>query len=217
MMIALIHIQTISAPAMNAAFAEGWPEARVSNVLDEALFTAPERGAAYVNERFLAIARYVAATPVDGIVFTCSAFGEAIEAVQRAFAPLPVLKPNEAMIEDAVRSGARVGLLASFAPTLAVMPREFPPGVVAAQAVAAGAFAALNAGDVAEHDRLLAQGAVRELSGCDVIALAQSSMARAAGAVARATGKRVLTTPGSAVAKLRRVLTGHPRGDLESP
>ncbi len=206
MLIALVHIQMVSASAMNAAFAEGWPEAGIVNVLDEALFTAPAKGPAYVVERFQAIAAYVAATPVDAIVFTCSAFGEAIEAVQRALAPLPVLKPNEAMIEDAVSSGVRVGLLASFGPTLATMPREFPHGVVAGQALASGAFDALNAGDGAAHDRLVAEAAVRDLVGCEVIALAQSSMARAAHVVEQATGKRVLTTPGSAVAKLRRLL-----------
>ena len=89
MVIALIHVQMVSAPAMNAAFAEAWPEATVVNVLDEALFTAPSRGPAHVQERFLAIARYAAAAPVEGIVFTCSAFGRAIEVVQRALAPLP--------------------------------------------------------------------------------------------------------------------------------
>lgn len=206
MLIALIHVQMVSAPAMNEAFAAGWPAARVINILDEALFTAPDRGPAYVAARFLAIARYAAGTPVDGIVFTCSAFGSAIGAVQLALAPLPVLKPNEAMIEDAVRSGARVGLLASFGPTLDAMPREFPDGVVAQQALAPGAFDALNAGNVAGHDRLVAETAARSLGGCDVIALAQSSMARAADAVAQATGKPVLTTPGSTVAKLRRLI-----------
>ncbi len=205
MLIALVHVQMVSAPAMTDAFTAGWPEARVINILDEALFTAPDRGQAYVAARFLEIARYAAGTPVNGIVFTCSAFGAAIEAVQQALAPLPVLKPNEAMIEDAARSGGRVGLLASFGPTLDAMPREFPDGVVAQQALAPGAFDALNAGDGAGHDRLVAEAA-RTLTGCDVIALAQSSMARAADAVARATGKPVLTTPGSAVAKLRRLI-----------
>lgn len=210
MRIALVHVQMVSAPAMEAAFAEGWPEAEVVNVLDEALFTARARGDAHVRERFLAIARYVAGTPVDGVLFTCSAFGAAIEAVQRALAPLPVMKPNEAMIEAAAVSRGRVGLLATFAPTLESMPREFPPDVVARCAFASGAFDALNAGDAALHDQLVADAAVRELAACEVIALAQSSMARAAGAVALATGKAVLTTPATAVSKLRRLLAPQP-------
>ena len=207
MRIALIHIQMISAEPMLDAFRRSWPEARVTNLLDEGLFTAPARGDAYVAGRFKALASYAAAAPADGILFTCSAFGAAIKAARDVLAPLPVLKPNEAMIEAAVATGRRVGLLASFAPTLASMPAEFPPGTLAAQALAEGAFAALNAGDMATHNRLVAETAARELRGCDVIALAQSSMAPAARAVSEATGKTVLTAPDSAVTKLRRLLT----------
>lgn len=206
MHIALIHIQMISAGPMLDAFRRSWPEARVTNLLDEGLFTSPARGDAYVVQRFKALASYAAAAPADGILFTCSAFGGAIEAARDTLAPIPVLKPNEAMIEAAVATGQRVGLLASFAPTLASMPAEFPPGTLAAQALAEGAFAALNAGETATHNRLVAETAARELRGCDVIALAQSSMAPAAQAVAEATGKAVLTAPDSAVAKLRRLL-----------
>ena len=46
------------------------------------------------------------------------------------------------------------------------------------------------------------------LADCDVIALAQYSMAPAAAAVAKATGRPVLTTPDSAVSKLKQLLSG---------
>lgn len=209
MRVTLIHIQMISAEPMLAAFRRIWPEVEVTNILDEGLFSSPARGDAYVAERFKALASYAAAAPADGILFTCSAFGTAIEAAGGVVAPIPVLKPNEAMIEAAVTAGGRVGLLATFGPTLRSMPAEFPSGTLAAQALAEGAFAALNAGEVATHNRLVAETAARELGGCDVIVLAQSSMASAARAVAEATGKMVLTAPDSAVAKLRRLLTAN--------
>ena len=206
MRIALIHIQMVSAGPMLDAFTRHWPEAEVTNLLDEGLFTSPARGAAYVVERFKALACYAATAPADAILFTCSAFGPAIMAARNALAPIPVLTPNEAMIEAAVATGGRIGLLASFGPTLASMPAEFPPNTLAGQALAEGAFAALNAGDVETHNRLIVEAATGQLAGCDVIALAQSSMAPAARAVAVATGKPVLTTPDTAVHKLRRLL-----------
>lgn len=89
MRVALVHIQMISAAPIVAAFADGWPGATIFNVLDEALFTSPARGEAYVRERFIAIARYAADTPVDAILFTCSAFGTAIEAAARAVSRCP--------------------------------------------------------------------------------------------------------------------------------
>jgi hypothetical protein len=64
---------------------------------------------------------------------------------------------------------------------------------------------ALDRGDAAEHDRLVAETA-RSREGCDVIALAQFSLSSAASLVAKMTGCTVLTTPDSAVRKLRRPL-----------
>ena len=82
-------------------------------------------------------------------------------------------------------------------------------------ALVEGALAALNRGHADEHDRLLAQAAQRLCAeGCDLIALAQFSMARAAPAVRKAVSVPVLTTVGSAVRRLReRVQTRKPKGD----
>jgi uncharacterized protein YbjT (DUF2867 family) len=44
------------------------------------------------------------------------------------------------------------------------------------------------------------------LRGCDLIALAQYSMAPAAALVTEASGRPVLTTPDSAVTKLKQML-----------
>lgn len=118
-----------------------------------------------------------------------------------------MLKPNEAMIEAAVAHGGRVGLVASFEPTLASMPAEFPSRVEVHPVLAEGALAALDLGDGALHDRLAADAAERIAPHCDVIALAQFSLARAAGAVMQRTGKRVLVTTDSAVLALKARLT----------
>jgi hypothetical protein len=50
--------------------------------------------------------------------------------------------------------------------------------------------------------------AAMALRSCEVIALGQFSLARAARAIGAATGQRVLTTPDSAVIKLQRLLGG---------
>ncbi|WP_332683957.1 aspartate/glutamate racemase family protein [Bosea sp. (in: a-proteobacteria)] len=208
MRIALIHALRHSPPPIEAAFARLWPQATLMNLLDDSLSADLARDGkitAAMTRRFLELARYAKATGTEGILFTCSAFGPCIEAVQREFAPMPVLKPNEAMIEEAQAAGARIGLLASFAPTLASMPAEFPAALSVVPRLAEGALAALDRGDGEAHDRLAAEAA-RDLADCDAIALAQFSLARAAPAVAAATGRPVLTTPESAVRKLRRLL-----------
>lgn len=210
MRITLVHALKHSIVPIEASFARLWPEATLMNLLDDSLSADLARDGKLterMTERFLTMGRYAASTGADGILFTCSAFGPCIEAVARALAPMPVLKPNEAMIEHAVAKGKRIGLLSTFPPTLVSMPPEFPSSVTLVPKLAEGALAALDRGDRAEHDRIVVEAA-KDLRDCDLIALAQYSMAPAAERVAEVTGREVLTTPDSAVKKLKALLVG---------
>lgn len=208
MRIALIHALRHSPPAIEAAFAELWPEPMLMNLLDDSLSADLARDGSLtpaMTARFLTLARYAVDTGAAGILFTCSAFGPCIDAVKQAFPTLPVLKPNEAMIEEALGAGRTIGLMATFAPTLASMPPEFPSSIQLRPKLIEGALAALDRGDVTEHDRLASEAA-KDLAACDAIALAQFSLARSAKLVAEIAGRPVLTTPHSAVRKLRALL-----------
>ncbi|RST55094.1 aspartate/glutamate racemase family protein [Variovorax sp. MHTC-1] len=205
--IALIHALSHSVVPINAAFARDWPEAQLMNLLDDSLSADLARGGRgldeAMHERFQLLAQYAVDTGAMGILFTCSAFGPCIEAVARRHAGMPVLKPNEAMIAEAASGTGKLGLIATFQPTLDSMPPEFPPGIELELALAEGAFDALNAVDAARHDALIAQqaSALRD-RGCTRIALAQFSMARARAACESASGLPVLTTVDSAVRAL---------------
>jgi hypothetical protein len=210
MRIALIHALKHSPVPVEAAFKRLWPEAVLMNLMDDSLSVDLARDGRItesMTSRFMALGRYVVATGADGILFTCSAFGPCIDAVRADAAPIPVLKPNDGMIEEAVAMGGSIGLLATFAPTLVTMPQEFPPHTRLRTKLAVGAMEALNNGNLSTHDALAVQAA-RDLKDCDIIALAQFSLARAATAIAAATGKKVLTTPDSAVRKMKALCLG---------
>jgi aspartate/glutamate racemase len=212
MRIALVHALKHSIVPIEAAFARLWPDASLMNLLDDSLSADVARDGGIteaMTERFLRLGRYAKGADADAILFTCSAFGTCIEAVAREQAPMPVLKPNEAMIEQAVGQlagkGRRIGLLSTFAPTLVSMPPEFPRSVEIVPKLAEGALAALDRGDRAGHDRLVTEAA-KDLRHCDLIALAQYSMAPTAALVSEASGLPVVTTPDSAVRKLKQAL-----------
>lgn len=104
------------------AFRRLWPEARYSSLLDDALGPDRERDGELTTamcDRIGARADYAASTGADGILFTCSAFGEGIEQAAARLS-LPVLKPNEAMFEAALAAGDHIGMLAAWRPRLAV-------------------------------------------------------------------------------------------------
>ena len=210
--IALIHALTHSIAPINEAFARLWPDATLQHLLDDSLSADLAANDGVLDEamhiRFETLASYAITNGAQAILFTCSAFGSCIERVARLHASIPVLKPNEAMIAEAVMAGPQIGLIASFAPTLVSMPPEFPSNSQPRCALVSEAMTALNAGNFELHDELVVSAARRlKADGAGVIALAQFSMARARDAVAAATGLPVFTTPDSAVRLLKAKLS----------
>ena len=212
--IALIHATPVAIEPIVAAFRTLWPQARTTNLLEDSL--APDLAAAgrlteAMIDRFVTLARYVHGCGADAILFTCSAFGPAIEAARDAV-PVPVLKPNEAMLDEALAAGTRVGLIATFEPSIPALRQELEDLAQRSRATlenvtraVPAALTALHAGRADEHDRLIAD-AVSTLDRCDAIVLGQFSMASAAQIIPQHPGRKVLTSPASAVARLRAAL-----------
>jgi Asp/Glu/hydantoin racemase len=192
-----------------------WPEAQLVNVLDDSLSAdraVADRLTPAMHERIGSLARYGIDLGAAGILYTCSAFGEAIEAA-RANASIPILKPNEAMFEEALASGTRIAMLATFRPSILSMEKEFAEMVEVRGLEAslqsswvADAMNALRSGDAVKHNRLLAEAAAK-LTGYDALMLAQFSMAQAHADVSAVVDCPVFTSPGSAVVKLKRAIT----------
>lgn len=212
--IALIHATPVAIDPIVDAFTRLWPEARTTNLLDDSLaadLAADGRLTERMIDRFVTLARYAHGCGADAILFTCSAFGPAIEAAQAAL-NIPVLKPNEAMFDEALAAGKRIGLLATFAPSIPALRAELEQMArrrqleleIKTQAIPT-ALSALHAGRAAEHDRLIAQAA-DQLGLCDALILGQFSMASAAATIPDRPGRKVLTSPTSAVMQLKRVL-----------
>ncbi len=214
--IALIHATPVAIDPIVDAFRRLWPEARTASLLEDSL--APDLAAAgrltdAMIDRFVTLARYVHGCGADGILFTCSAFGPAIEAARGAV-PVPVLKPNEAMLDEALAAGTRVGLIATFEPSIPALRQELENLALRERATleivtraVPAALTALHAGRAQEHDRLIADAA-EALTDCDAIVLGQFSMASAAQVIPERPGRKVLTSPASAVTRLRAALTG---------
>jgi len=212
--IALIHATSVAIEPINTAMAAGWPEAAPVNILDDSLSVDRAKTAELspsIIERIVDLAGYARRLGADGILFTCSAFGQAIEEAARG-SSIPVLKPNEAMFEAAIAHGRNTAMIVTFAPSRAGMEAEFAAEAMRLRSDAPltsflvePAMAALGSGDAQTHNRLVAEQA-KSLGGFDAVVLAQFSTARAAAAVRQCVDMPVFTSPETAVAKLRRLL-----------
>lgn len=210
--IALIHATPVAIEPIVAAFKRLWPAARTTNLLEDSLsadLAVEGRLTDKMTERFVALARYARGCGADAILFTCSAFGPAIEAA-RASLDVPVLKPNEAMLDEALAAGTHIGLIATFEPSLPSLKAELEE-LGRAQGVkltirtrtVPTALAALHEGQPDEHDRLIAAAAA-EMEDCEALILGQFSMASAAECIPARGRRKVLTSPASAVMRLKQ-------------
>ena len=220
--IALIHATPLAIEPVNTSFKKLWPEASLQNILDDSLSrdhaSAGHLTAAMV-ERFIDLAQYAKRAGCEGILFTCSAFGEAIEAAAAAVA-IPTLKPNEAMFEDALRMAMAVhqneaavlniGLVATFEASIVSMSEEFNAltarlerQVKLHSLFVPHAMDTLAQGHPNEHHKLIAEG-VQTMPACDVMMLAQFSMAAAQTLAQSQTATTVLTSPDCAVLALQK-------------
>ena len=185
--LALIHTATINATTITQLCKEAMPDIEVFNIVDESLLRNTIEAQKLTPTTYRRLATYLesaAAAGADAIMVTCSSIGPAVDAA-RPLLNIPVLRIDQAMADEAVRLGQRIGVIATLSTTL-----EPTAALVQASATAqgkpieivthlcSGAFDAVISGDTATHDRLVIAGLKALMDKVDVIVLAQATMAR---------------------------------------
>ena len=210
----LVHAVDVSmAPASNS-FKKLWPEASIVNLLDESLaidMLADGKMTPRMVERFARLGQYCVDAGADAILFTCSAFGEAINNL-KTLQKIPILTPNQALFEELLQIGGKAAMLTTFTPSVQALRSELSDMAATLglkpdvdSYMVEGALDELLAQRGHEHDRLIAQR-VSGLSHYPTIVLGQFSMAQAALHPEIKSSARILTTPDCAVRKLKGLL-----------
>ena len=202
----LVSAGRVSMGPADEAFKRCWPEARPIHILDESLSSDGARlgaSSAKIFERFDLIGEYCERARADALLFTCSAFAEAIGRVRRA-RRFPVLTPNEALFERLLRIDGPTAVLVTFPASMEALRSE-----LAAQAKVAGLEARVDFHFVADaynkpdHDQRIAQACEQLGSRYRALALGQYSMATALAQASRSCAVPVWDTPTTSVEKLR--------------
>jgi Asp/Glu/hydantoin racemase len=190
------------------------PELEITNLLDDGLLRLLAAQDLKTTQARLADMLRVAVETyrAELALVTCSSVPmEMVKELAAAHARVPVLKIDYPMAQAAARAGRRVGVAATFPPTLAPTRRlltnaaeEAGTEIEIVEEVAPAAYDALLAGDAARHDELLA-AAVERLARQDVatIVLAQVSMARTLPLLAARIGVPVLSSLHTSLAAVR--------------
>jgi Asp/Glu/hydantoin racemase len=210
----LLHAYFPSMAPVDRAFREIWPEAAVFNLLDESIYAdiSPEGDVpAAVCDRIASLLRHCELSGADGIVFTGSTFGPTIEKIRNCVA-VPVLTADEGAAEAAVLAGRSILILSTAARSMPAVRRGLENAAARAgvqriitEQVVEGAKAALDAGDLAGHNRLI-RAAVDDANGYDVVVFGQMSMEAALDGAGPELASRIITTPRASASKMRSLL-----------
>lgn len=154
-----------------------------------------------VYDRITSYCRLAERAGADAVLVTCSSISEVVDVAAR-FVDIPVYKIDEPMAEAAVeRAATSIGVAATLATTLGPTIRQVQSKINASgkalqivEGLCDGAFEALLDGDSAAHDKTVLNRVRELLDACDVVVLAQASMARAVAALDNGK-ERVLTSP----------------------
>ena len=204
MTLALLHTTPVTVAAMKELAAAHLPGVRVINLLDDSLLQDVIAAGGVTPEVEARMRAYVAQAAVAGaeaVLCCCSSVGEAAERARES-SPVPVLRIDEPMAGAAVRTGERIGVIATvrttLEPTVNLIRRKAAQQrkAVSVEAVLVeGAFAALQAGRTEEHDQKVTSALQALLGRSDVVVLAQASMARLLGSLSEPPRVPVLTSP----------------------
>ena len=216
--LALVHTVAALVPRFRELGRELMPDVETFDIVDETLLrdaTADGRVSLETARRLFAHLAAAERHGADAILVTCSSMGGTVDAARR-FAGVPLLRVDQAMAEQAVQRGRRIGVLATLRSTLEptgelirLVAAESAREVEVRERVCEGAFEALRDGDTERHDELVRDGLRELLAWADVIVLAQASMARVIDTLSADERETpILTSPRLGMERMRDLLRG---------
>lgn len=208
--VALFHATTQAVAPVAAEWHRLAPSATLLNYVDEGLLSLVQRqgiDSREVADRLRLWLGLMAGDGADAILTTCSSVTPVVARL-RPEAGCPLVAIDEPMIAEAVRSGPRIGVVATLEGAAATTrglieagARESGRDVSVAAVVARGAFEQLARGEGEAHDLAVADLVRRLAPEVDVVVLAQVSMMRARAALP-ALAAPVLVSAPAAIARI---------------
>jgi len=181
----IIHTSSVSVADLNALFAEKAPGATVRNIIDDSLLPEVLANGGVtpgVTRRLCQYAIQAESAGADLIFNQCSSVGEVAD-IAAGMVRVPLVKVDERMAETACRTGSRIGVVATLpttmGPTVRLIRRtaeKLGTDVTVTEALSAGAFEKLIAGDRKAHNEMVIASIRKLAEHVDVVVCAQGSM-----------------------------------------
>ena len=216
--VGMVHSVASLLPIFNEISAELLPNTEVIHLLDEGLLkdlVATGQLTPGMARRLGLLASFAEESGAEVVMLTCSSFAPLAKGAEEMI-KIPILRMDEAMADEAVDIGSRIGVIATVYTTLTptsdlvreratLKNKEVGVDVVLCE----GAFEALGSGDTITHDRIVKERLKELMERVDVVVLAQASMARVVEQLSEAERKvPILSSPRLGVQRLAKMLEG---------
>jgi len=216
----MVHTIPSMVPVFDDLAKEIMPDVQIVHLTDQGTLKevlATGEYPAYLTPRLARLAMCAEETGAKAVLLTCSTLGILVGEIQKLIG-VPMLKVDEAMADQAVKVGSRIGVIATahttLKPTSGLVEERAALAKTAVEVEAVlceGAYDAFNKGDTATHDRIVLEYLRRLMGRSDVVVLAQASMARVADQIPEEERPvPVLASPRSGVERFKELLDGLP-------
>ncbi len=212
----LVHTSATLVPVFQKLCSEYLPDVNVFNIVDDSLIKDIITRNELTKLTSRRVVDYVGSAELAGadiILVTCSSIGAAVEA-SAALTSVPVLRVDQPMADLAVKTGKRIGVIATLPTTLgptsdlvkrraAIVGKE----IELTAKLCEGAFEALMGGNPEKHDEMVAKALIELSTQVDVIVLAQASMSRVVDTLSESEKKvPILASPTLAIQHIAELL-----------
>ncbi len=197
--IAVLHTTAVTLPLMKKLLRKELPQYKVINFLDDSILpmlATGEKNLPYVMKKLNAYCGFAQEQKARGILCACSSIGEITE---YADASIPVIRVDEAMMEQAAALQCPILLCATVPTTLAPSARllESKGRGGFEKCLLQEASTILNAEGKEAHDRYIAESILPYLNKGYAVILCQASMADAKAYLPELLHEKILTSPAS--------------------
>ena len=217
MKVVMIHTSPVSLNELKALCAEIIPDVELVNIIDDSLLDEVKKNGGLTPAIISRMCQYVqiADKLAPDLIFNqCSSVGEAFDLAKRCTSRM-TLKIDEAMAENAVSLGTRIGVIATVASTMLpscnlVKTKAETAGknVEVREYLVDGALDILmKEKNVEKHNQLVLAQIQKAAEENDVVVLAQGSMTSLLPYL-DGIAKPVLTSPRLAIERIKQMLEG---------
>ena len=184
----IIHAAVFTAVSLEPIAKEVMPEVSIMHAGDDTVqrdnMAAPLGTIPKANfYKFATFARFFEEAGIDLIVLACSTLNQAVE-FARPMIRIPMLQIDRPMMEKAVATGSRIGLIGTLAMTMPSSERllrqcaaDAGKKIEVVPSLNSEAFKVLRSGNSAGHNAMVLEDIKRLSKEVDCIVLAQGSMA----------------------------------------